>query len=46
MKRVQLQPPALVRAANQRGGAAGVVITLLLVLALVLLGGWLVLRDM
>ncbi len=30
----------------QRGGAAGVFITLLLVLVLVALGGWLVLRDM
>lgn len=31
--------------ARQRGGAAGVFITLLLVLVLVALGGWLVLRD-
>lgn len=31
---------------DQRGGAAGVLITLLLVVALLAMGGWLVLRDM
>ncbi|MEJ1249602.1 phosphate ABC transporter substrate-binding/OmpA family protein [Denitratimonas tolerans] len=38
--------PQTTRARRQRGNAAGVVITLILILALLGLGGWLVLRDM
>ncbi len=38
--------PQTTRARRQRGSAAGVVITLILILALLGLGGWLVLRDM
>ena len=38
--------PQITLARRQRGSAAGVIITLLLVLVLLGLGGWLVLRDM
>lgn len=46
MKRHGKILPARARPGTQRGSAAGVFITLLLVLLLIGLGGWLVLRDM
>lgn len=45
MKSVRFPCRTLPGTARQRGGALGVVLTLLLVLGLLALGGWLVLRD-
>ncbi len=46
MKPVHMTPRPLASRTQQRGGAAGAFITLILVVALIALGGWLVLRDM